>query len=439
MSPPPQPLGARRPGALLVVLLLVALLGAGGLAAASTSSTGAASPGVAPSSPPDPPASAPADAWATPTESIDPSTAVPSTDADAAGPTEAPTGSGGGTVTGDGTDAVDAATNATTNTRDATTTAVNGTTNGTGDLLNESPGALNASANVSGGLGVAGDDANASAAPGSAVGGGQAADEPTPVPPPPTETTPEAAGSGGTEAAAVATEGGSSPEPVRGGGLPGAAGGAAALGLATVAGAALLHRSPALADGTAWSSARTGLAELRRGDAGPGEWLRWVLWSVGYSRYDDSDPLAHDTRAALYRRIEDAPGVYLTALADDLVLPLSTARHHLRVLTAESLVTTSMIRGKRRYFPVATEDEALQAAMADETQTNVLSGIARRGGATVTTLARDLDRDASTITSQLQHLAEADLVERERDGRQVWNRLAPHVEPYFEDAGAESD
>lgn len=224
-------------------------------------------------------------------------------------------------------------------------------------------------------------------------------------------------------------------EPTRGGGLPQAAGGAAVLGVTTMVGAALLHRSARLADGSAWTT----VSRWRSAGFHPGDWFRWVLWSAGYSRYDDTDPLAHETRESLFRRIERSPGIYLSALAEEASVPMSTARYHLRVLTAESLVSTAVIRGKRHYFPASTEHPALRAALEDETQRGILACIARRERATVSTLARQLDRDPSTVTYQLQHLAEADLIER--DGRRVWNRLAPRVEPYFDDAvaGVETD
>ena len=427
---------------LLVALLVVAVLGGGGYAAASTVPTASAEIALdaskgPPPSPPESSLAAAATAGALPatnlTQTLDPSTAVPSTDTATDAPAGTDATTDGETVTG----TVNATANVTDDAQTETTDVLNGTTNATGDLLDGTTDARNETTNVTGDVRVGEDPVNASVGlvSGGSAGNGSSDETAGTTTEGPSSVEPDE--SNGSSTGAVVDGPGSAPS--RGGGLPRAVGGAAALGLATVAGAALLHRSAALADGAAWSSVQSGIAELRRGDAGPGDWLRWVLWSTGYSRYDESDPLAHETRAALYRRIEDAPGVYLTSLADHLDVPISTARYHLRILTAESLVTTSMIRGKRRYFPVSTEDEALQAALEDETQTNLLSGIARRGGATVTTLARDLDRDASTVTYQLQHLADADLVERERDGRQVWNRLAPHVEPYFEDSGADTD
>lgn len=219
----------------------------------------------------------------------------------------------------------------------------------------------------------------------------------------------------------------SGPTPSRGGGLPATASGVIAIGAAGAASASLLQRS-AVVDSWRWFT----LGRPWWSSVGLTGWLRWLAGLLGYSRYDDSNPLDHDAREALHRRIEGAPGLYLSALADEAGLPLSTARHHLRVLESEGLIEAAKIRGKRCYFPPSTEHRSLEAAMANEAQASVLATLAEFEGATVSDVAAALDVDPSTATDQLQGLAAAGLVERERDGRAVRNRLASHVEPVFD-------
>lgn len=149
--------------------------------------------------------------------------------------------------------------------------------------------------------------------------------------------------------------------------------------------------------------------------------LRRIFIPFGYSRYDDSDPLTHTERTALYERICRSPGVNLSSLAEAEDMPLSTVRHHLRVLTWEGLVEDRKIRGKRRYFPVGVEDTEATAALEDEAMGRVLESLIHRGSSNVSSLADDLDRDPSTITHHLQCLEEAGLVKRHRDGRSVTN------------------
>jgi predicted transcriptional regulator len=143
-----------------------------------------------------------------------------------------------------------------------------------------------------------------------------------------------------------------------------------------------------------------------------------------YSRWDDSDPLAHDTRNALYGVIEEAPGVYLSAVCARAGVALSTGRHHLAVLEEEGVVMTAKVRGRRRYYPDHAPDAELAAALEDEATAEVLHALAALGTAHGGRLADELDRDPSTVSHHLARLAADGLVERERDGKAVRNRLA---------------
>ena len=152
--------------------------------------------------------------------------------------------------------------------------------------------------------------------------------------------------------------------------------------------------------------------------------LRYFI-GLGYSRYDDSDPLAHETRARIHESVREEPGVHLSAVAGATDAPLSTVRHHLDVLADEGLVYDADLRGRRRYFPAAETDPALQAALADEATAAVVEALDRLGPASVGDLAEAVDRDRSTLSHHLDRLEDDGVVERERDGRAVVNRLSP--------------
>lgn len=144
-----------------------------------------------------------------------------------------------------------------------------------------------------------------------------------------------------------------------------------------------------------------------------------------YSRYDDSDPLAHEARASVFEVVEASPGVYLSKVSEETGLALSTVRHHLRVLDRENLVMGVKVRGKRRFYPAYSEQVELTAALNDEATASVLDALARLGPSSVSELATVIGRDPSTVTHHLQRLAEDDIVVREREGRTVVNRLSP--------------
>jgi DNA-binding transcriptional ArsR family regulator len=209
---------------------------------------------------------------------------------------------------------------------------------------------------------------------------------------------------------------------------------ALAVGVGALTAAALL---PQLADGLALVG-NAGLVSASSVLVGPTGVRRSLrsrfdrLWRFGtlfrYSQWDDSDPLDHEGRAALYEAIEESPGAYLSAVCESAEVPVSTARHHLDVLEAEGLVTTAKVRGKRRFYPGhAAADAELVAALEDEGTAPVLHALARLGDSHGGRLADELDRDPSTVSHHLSRLEDAGLVEREREDRAIVNRLAPEV------------
>jgi DNA-binding transcriptional ArsR family regulator len=214
------------------------------------------------------------------------------------------------------------------------------------------------------------------------------------------------------------------------GGSPVTATSAVVVGFGAAAVTLLVRRSATLlAFGTdiATTASRLPLSIVQRWSVGR-EWIPRVLTAVGYSRYDDSDPLTHPTRAELYELIAASPGTYLSELSTQADVPTSTARHHLDVLVREGVVTTSTVRGKRRYFSLDTGDEAIAAALSDDASAAIIQCLADTGPASVSAIADDLDRDVSTVSHHLGRLAENGLVEREREGRSVYNELVPEVE-----------
>ncbi|MCT9095480.1 metalloregulator ArsR/SmtB family transcription factor [Haloarchaeobius sp. HME9146] len=191
------------------------------------------------------------------------------------------------------------------------------------------------------------------------------------------------------------------------------------------------------------------VGSLAAGGAAATRWrsiLRWLRNAVEdsplaavlrYSRYDGSDPLAHDDRETIHQVVTDAPGVYLSAISEASGVPLSTVRHHVRVLEEEDLVTSVKIEGKRRYFPADTGDVELHAALSNPSRAAILERLAETEGTRVGELAEALDRDPSTLSHHLGRLEDAGLVEREREGRSVLNRLTPSARDGLAAAAAE--
>jgi DNA-binding transcriptional ArsR family regulator len=166
-----------------------------------------------------------------------------------------------------------------------------------------------------------------------------------------------------------------------------------------------------------------------------------LLTLLGYSRYDSSDPLEHETRATLYDRIQSDAGVTLAELTSDNDVSESTVRYHTRILEEESLVDKVDLWGNVRLFPAGYEpkERALTVALDDAALRSVLSAVRTTEPATVTTIADAIDRSPGTVSHHLSRLDEADLVDRERNGKRVVTRLEPEVHRALSAGTVETD
>ncbi|WP_101297721.1 winged helix-turn-helix transcriptional regulator [Halegenticoccus soli] len=152
-----------------------------------------------------------------------------------------------------------------------------------------------------------------------------------------------------------------------------------------------------------------------------------VVLLLGYSRHDESSPLENDVRKRVYETIASAPGTYVSEIAERTDTPRSTVRYHIKVLERERLIFGEKIRGKQRFFPVGAERVELTAALDDDAAATVLDAVARLAPATVSEVASEVDRTPGTVSYHLSRLEEAGLIEQERDGGTVLNRLASDV------------
>jgi DNA-binding transcriptional ArsR family regulator len=198
--------------------------------------------------------------------------------------------------------------------------------------------------------------------------------------------------------------------------LPGDLSGGATLGIGALAALAVARSTPLV--GSATSGSGSGYLSMLL------EKVRPIVFPLRYSRYDDSDPLDHDAREMVYGIVNDRPGSYLSEVSERSGLPLSTTRHHMKVLEREELVSGAKLRGKRRFYPAYAEGIELAAALNDDSTATIIDALTRLGAASVSDLADDLGRDPSTISHHLQRLAEDEIITRERQGRAVMNTLS---------------
>lgn len=235
-------------------------------------------------------------------------------------------------------------------------------------------------------------------------------------------------GGGGTVGASTSGGGSIPPSPGPVDPVPATGAGAVAVGGAAVALAGRRYglSAPSATAAVSWTDA----AAARTFGRYAIERLRehgWRLLALfGYERYA-GDPLDHDLRARINEAIRGDPGIHLSAVAETADAPLGTVRYHLKRLEAEGLIESETSDGRRRYVPAGADLDALETALRDDAPRAVLEALFEGGPASTTELADRIDRDPSTATHHVERLAEAGLVERERDGRAVESRLSDGV------------
>lgn len=162
------------------------------------------------------------------------------------------------------------------------------------------------------------------------------------------------------------------------------------------------------------------VAETPLGEIGPG-----LLVAAGYNRRSESSALDNDTRKALYDTVRESSGSYLSELASELDVSVSTVRYHARILENHRVVAVTEAGGKHWLYPTDETNSALLAALDEESTAKILRGVERLGPVTVADLATDLELADSTVSYHLKRLDDDGFVTRERHGRMVFTELTP--------------
>ncbi len=133
------------------------------------------------------------------------------------------------------------------------------------------------------------------------------------------------------------------------------------------------------------------------------------------------------SRRRIYQHVADNPGTNFRALLESLDYAQGTIQYQLRWLADEGLVDVSDDGKYTRYYPAAEfeeEDQVVMNALRREYSRRILAHLLTDGSLSTTELSERIDKAQSTISWHLSNLAEADLVEKERDGRSVVYEVA---------------
>lgn len=133
------------------------------------------------------------------------------------------------------------------------------------------------------------------------------------------------------------------------------------------------------------------------------------------------------SRRRIFQTIQEHPGLHFKDLLARVGLAQGTVQYHLQHLMDEGLITVSHDRGFTRYYAegrLRAEDRPLMDALRREYGRRILAHLAAEGPLTTMALASRLGKASSTVSWHLARLAEAGLVDRRREGQEVYYALA---------------
>jgi DNA-binding transcriptional ArsR family regulator len=137
--------------------------------------------------------------------------------------------------------------------------------------------------------------------------------------------------------------------------------------------------------------------------------------------------LLHPMRRSIYKLIAEQPGTYFYRLMSEIPkydkkISSATMLYHLQKLEEAGLIATDKIDGKRIYFPKNLRTPELERAytlLKNENASKVFLYILNHDGCFQNEIARELDVHHDTIRFHTEKLADAELIERIRDGKMV--------------------
>lgn len=167
-------------------------------------------------------------------------------------------------------------------------------------------------------------------------------------------------------------------------------------------------------------------AGIKSGSAATGTRLPWrrILMAVPlFTRFKRSTVLENKSREALYRLVQEEPGIHLQDLADKTGLGRSTVVHHIKLLQQHALVWSEQ-RGRTRHFFATTDghapaDRDACVVLRNETTRKVAHYIDAHPGATQQELCQALGLCPSQVHDHTRRIHAAGLATKRRQGRFV--------------------
>lgn len=145
----------------------------------------------------------------------------------------------------------------------------------------------------------------------------------------------------------------------------------------------------------------------------------WVLF-VLYRRLTAEDILDNEIRSSMIELVEASPAINAGRIADELGVAVATVLYHGRILDESGHLERCRDGREVVFYPrgkLQPVEKALHKVAKQETKLAILDILDERPGASMSELARLLDKHRSTVKHHVDDLVDRDLVVKEPSGR----------------------
>lgn len=150
-----------------------------------------------------------------------------------------------------------------------------------------------------------------------------------------------------------------------------------------------------------------------------GRYAVWTLFMPLYAKVKKEEVISQFTRGRILGYIEANPGEHFGAILQGLSLSNGNAVYHLRLLEKGGYVVSRNDRTFKRFYPKGMKLPPNNGTPLSELQQRILSCVRQAPGISQKEIVGVLGLRQSTLEYQIQKLADAGLIRREKVGRKV--------------------
>ncbi len=159
---------------------------------------------------------------------------------------------------------------------------------------------------------------------------------------------------------------------------------------------------------------------------------------LGFKIVNKENVLDNPDRSSIYTYIKTKPGACIGEIVEKTGFGRGRVRHHITILEVQNKIEVHKDSGKIRYFKNNStyhEERKIISALQNVTSQRIISEIQNGNCNTNSALAHEIGVSRATISWYMRTLKEVELINEEREGKNIIYRVNPTYENLIEKYG----